>query len=277
MKHKEEISFLDRIKLACRSTRFYHKIIEEPGKKTFYYLVKFLLLIFLIQAPFVFYTGWQISGEIAENLHRHLPEITFHNGTLQLKEDVPFEVPVYNEFRMLIDPRGEKSRQRLSPEIILVVSNKVLFIRSREGFRTVYTNVYSEGEKAPKLLIDRDFLATWLPRFRIMLAITTLLLLVISLVSLAATRVLLLSVAALIAKTRSQKSFSWGQLVIISSYVLTPIFLAETLFIVSGISFPHLDFLILLGGALWLFYIVNTFSTPPENQADEGDILDRMA
>ncbi len=278
MTNKNIPGFFKRIKYACTEPMFYKQVTAESGKKTAFYLIKLLLLLFIIQAPFIFYTGWKASSEIANNLQKNLPRIVFQNGNLKVKADVPLKIPIYEDYKMLIDPQGTIPRRRLEPEVLVVASNKVLFIRSNKEFRSIYTNFYSEEETAPKIIIDSKFLNTWLPRLRIIMSFTTVFALLMSLITLTILRLLLLSIAGLIARSRHEKSFSWNQLLSISVYVLTPIFLVETPLLIAGLTFSHFDFFLLLGGALWLFYIINTLAdTEINNQQKNGRILDKEA
>jgi hypothetical protein len=278
MEKKNKFGFFKRIKYACTEPLFYKQVADESGKKTALYLIKLLLFLFVIQAPFIFYTGWNASSEIANNLQKNLPRIVFQNGNLEVEAKTPLKIPVYEKYKMLIDPQGTIPRKRLEPNVLIVISNKVIFIRSNKEFRSVYTNFYSKEETAPEIVIDSEFLSSWLPRLRAIMSITTIFALLMSLITLTVLRLVLLTIAGLIARSRHEKSFSWNQLLSISVYVLTPIFLVETPLLIAGLTFPHFDFFLLLGGALWLFYIINTLAnTDNNNQHKNGRILDKEA
>lgn len=265
------IGFFRRLVHSCYNPNFFVLPLQEKFTRTLFYLIKLLLIVVLLQAATTGYLSWRIGGNISRNLKEQLPEMKFHNGALTTRAQTPASLDLYENYKLLLDPEGERNRARLSPEFLIVAVDGGLFVRRGEDYQYLSTKFYSADDQAPEITIDTATLERWLPTIRIIFLLTTLLVVSLELIFITGVRTLLISFGGMIGRSQEPDSpgLSRLQVLRISCYAITPVALAHTLVFITGLNIPYLEFFLLLGGTLWTFTIVTTLRGKSSPDVDE--------
>ncbi len=259
-REKNPVGFFSRLLHSCYNPNMYVLPLEEKFTRTLIYLFKLLLIIIVIQGAATGYFTWNLSGTISRNLRRQLPELKLKNGKIETTASTPLAISLYKDFKMIIDPGGQKNRARLSSDVLVVAVDGALFVRQgTNSFRYLSTSFYSKDTQAPVITINSSTLDRWLPTIRFVFLILFLTLVAAELIFITGLRTVLISFGGMIARNRDSNTpgLDWNQVLLISCYAITPVTLAHTLLFVTGLSLPYREFFLLLGGTLWTFTIVN--------------------
>ena len=251
-----EVSFAERIRRSCLDPSFFLLPLRESGGQAVRFVVKIVLLLILLQSVVIGYSTYRISGEISENLSQNLPEIVFRDGDLDVKNQVPHKVPLYEDFNLLLDPAGERNRRQLEKNTLMVAVDGGLFLRMNDSFQFVSTRGYTPGEEGAELTIDSNLLEGWLGWLPKMMVGAVILSLAVENTILATMRIFLISVGGLLARDSEEKKLSWRDILKISCYGVVPLLLIRAGLFISGLTLPYADLLLLVGGTIWIYVIV---------------------
>lgn len=251
------LSFFQRIHQSMRGFNFYRLVLLESGKRAFYYLLKLSLLVGVITGLFFGYTNYVTAGKIADELRAQMPRTTITDGKVSVDAETPYRINLREDFEVILDPEAELNRLRLESNVIAVLVQSSLYVRSgRDSFESWPLSTFIGETDGKTITITPDKIREWTPFISYSLFVMSVVIMILFVIMQSGFFVLIISAGGLFASESQSPVFSWTTFLALSCYAVTPVVLTQAFLFITGMSLPFQQYLLLGAGALYMYFIV---------------------
>ncbi len=203
-----QYGFFDRVVRSCIDLNFYGLVAVEGKKKAAYYGLKLFLLIGLITGLGFGFQSWNVVGEVSRELQEKIPSIRIQNGGLTVDAETPQRLSLQDDHVIILDPKAERNRIRMEPNVLLVVVDGAIHIRNGErSFETWTFSQLGIPESGDPIVINGTTVAEWTSFFQWIVLTLSVLGLMIGYVIQGALRVFLITLGGMFGREQQSSLF----------------------------------------------------------------------
>lgn len=158
------MNFFKKLSYSITDIRRYPDMMLQGVGKAFAYLLLFTLLFGTLNSIAVSYQVKQSIGKFTADLKNNLPDFTFENGELNVKEKMPIVIDGSKNDVVIIDTTGKTEEDVLHPyeSGMLILKDRLIAKRNTTETRIISFSDFKELSFTRKDVIDFLPYLTWI-------------------------------------------------------------------------------------------------------------------